>query len=91
MSLSSRAPYLDAVEKSINEYQAGNSTGHSILCGYCRYFHVTPATIYDPAEAECEHPLDAVVDHSDRAWEGGDCWGFRPTAKARAEVLNAAT
>lgn len=87
MNATQRAPYLAAVEQSRKDCEAGKRAGWTVLCGMCRYFSSTPRTYYDDGDAECLHPLPSVSERQfDRAFDGGDCFAFRPTREAREEV-----
>lgn len=92
MGYVNRAPYLAIVEKSVEEYTAGKQTGHAILCGFCRYFEVWADPEGGYPDVECVHPLTRASQRppyprspipDEYAWEGGDCWGFRPSVKGR--------
>lgn len=84
MGTVNRQPYLDQIEAEHTAYLLGEQTGHQVLCTWCRYFHYSPPSYEETyGEAECLHPIDRVHDYeSERAFDGGDCWGFRPEAGA---------
>lgn len=46
------------------------------LCAWCRYADWSGAC--EDCELHCQHPIDRVSDNCWNAWQGGDCWGFRP-------------
>lgn len=50
------------------------------LCNFCRYASWSGNSCCD-SELDCEHPLPVINedDHPYNTWEGGDCWGFRPS------------
>ncbi len=41
------------------------------LCAFCRYF------TGGCEDAECEHPLEIIMEQFEDAATGSDCWGFR--------------
>ena len=87
MNAPQRRPYLRAVEQSQKDCRAGTRKGWLPLCEMCRYFRSMPATYYDDGDAECLHPLQTVSElQFDRAFNGGDCFAFRPTKAAREEI-----
>jgi hypothetical protein len=49
------------------------------LCNFCKYAAWSGGSCCD-SELDCEHPLPAINDNDNpcNAWEGSDCWGFRP-------------
>jgi hypothetical protein len=98
MRVQQRAPWLEKVATSYAAYRRGERTGYVVLCSFCRFFRVWPPGYeesYD--DAECTHPLATSKNldppdyglgpiPTDRAFDGGDCWGFRPTQKAREQL-----
>lgn len=46
------------------------------LCAWCKHADWLGSCM--EAELDCLHPLEKVREESFNAWEGGDCWGFRP-------------
>jgi hypothetical protein len=87
MDAAQREPYLAAVAQSKRDHDVGERKGWMILCQFCRHFSSTPRTYYDDGDAECLHPLPSVSERQfELAWEGADCWAFRPTKAAREEV-----
>jgi hypothetical protein len=51
------------------------------LCHFCKYAERDGYSCCE-AELECNHPLAVINgednDNPDNAYEGADCWGFRP-------------
>lgn len=89
MNATQREPYYAPVRESLEVYAAGRAICYQVLCQQCRFFKFYPAGHEDPAEVECVHPLaDNTRGQSfwERAFEGGDCWAFRPTRAARERV-----
>ena len=71
MSKIDRQPYL-ILSDIRTEY------GNMILCHWCQFQEWTGCSCCD-SELECQHPLEAINgDNSLNAWQGQDCWGFRP-------------
>jgi hypothetical protein len=75
-----REPYLAKVRASEEAYRRGETKGWMLLCAYCKFFRSIPPA-YDESygDAECDHQLAVVAEvNFERAWEGADCWAFRP-------------
>jgi hypothetical protein len=97
-----RAPYLADIRASRECYRRGETNGYQVLCGMCRYFQFWPPAYGESyGDVSCEHPLATSANQGppnygigpipqEAAWEGGDCWGFRPTKKARRRHRDAA-
>jgi hypothetical protein len=79
-----RLLWLRPVQDSWHEDGTGP---YKILCGSCRFFRVWPAGFEEPyPDVECDHPLEVVRERNfEGAWEGMDCWAFRPKLGAKPE------
>ena len=71
MKREQRQPYLDLINMMPGGYG---------LCHFCRYAEWSGCSCCD-ADLDCKHGLagDWKFPEPDNVWQGGDCWGFRPS------------
>lgn len=72
MKKAEREPYLLLTRIELPSPFNGNMG----LCHFCGYAEWSGSC--DESDLECHHPLWQVPEQADGAWDGTDCWGFRP-------------
>ena len=75
MKQNKRQAYLSLVERMAEE----RSDFCPMLCNICVHF-----VCWSPEEFECAHPVERMREQVEEdAYEGGDCWAWRPRTECR--------